>query len=197
MPTTLFVLVNAVINAFRVIDHIVVMTQGGPDNATTLLLFYIYETGFRFWDTATAATLTVVLLVLLACLALGHFGCSAGGSTTDERRGARKSRQRRSGNHRRLDAGADLASAACSMRCGRRSIPRAYATHFDLSAPLTLQNFINAWQAAPFARYLVNTLMLVTLILAAQFVLCTLAAFAFARFTFPGRDLLSLWCCCN
>ncbi len=40
MPTTLFVLVNAVINAFRVIDHIVVMTRGGPDNATTLLLYF-------------------------------------------------------------------------------------------------------------------------------------------------------------
>ncbi len=68
--------------------------------------------------------------------------------------------------------------------------PAAYATHFDLFAPLTLKNFANAWQAAPFARYLVNTVMLVTLILAAQFVLCTLAAFAFARLVFPGRDLL-------
>ena len=38
MPTTLFVLVNAVINAFRLVDHIVVMTRGGPDNATELLL---------------------------------------------------------------------------------------------------------------------------------------------------------------
>jgi sn-glycerol 3-phosphate transport system permease protein len=74
MPTTLFVLVNAVINAFRVIDHIVVMTRGGPDNATTLLLYYIYETGFRFWDTATAATLTVVLLVILALTAWLQFG---------------------------------------------------------------------------------------------------------------------------
>ena len=43
MPTTLFVLVNAVINAFRTIDHIIVMTRGGPDNATTLLLYYVYE----------------------------------------------------------------------------------------------------------------------------------------------------------
>ena len=34
MPTTLFVLVNAVINAFRMVDHVVVMTRGGPDNAT-------------------------------------------------------------------------------------------------------------------------------------------------------------------
>lgn len=73
MPTTLFVLVNAIINAFRLIDHIVVMTQGGPDNSTALLLFYIYEVGFKYWDTAYAATLTVMLLVLLALLALGQF----------------------------------------------------------------------------------------------------------------------------
>jgi sn-glycerol 3-phosphate transport system permease protein len=74
MPTSLFVLVNAVINAFRVIDHIVVMTRGGPDNATTLLLYYIYETGFRFWDTAAAAALTVVLLAILALTAWLQFG---------------------------------------------------------------------------------------------------------------------------
>jgi sn-glycerol 3-phosphate transport system permease protein len=73
MPTTLFVLVNAVISSFRLIDHIVVMTQGGPDNTTALLLFYIYEVGFKFWDTAYAATLTVMLLALLALLALGQF----------------------------------------------------------------------------------------------------------------------------
>jgi sn-glycerol 3-phosphate transport system permease protein len=68
--------------------------------------------------------------------------------------------------------------------------PAIYATHFAPLAPLTLANITSAWQAAPFTRYLLNTVMLVTLILAAQFVLCTLAAFAFARLTFPGRDLL-------
>jgi len=73
MPTTLFVLVNEIINSFRLVDHVIVMTQGGPDNATALLLFYIYEVGFKFWDTAYAATLTVVLLMLLAALALGQF----------------------------------------------------------------------------------------------------------------------------
>ena len=73
MPTTLFVLINSIINSFRLIDHIVVMTRGGPDNTTSLLLFYIYEVGFKFWDTAYAATLTVVLLALLALLALGQF----------------------------------------------------------------------------------------------------------------------------
>ena len=73
MPTTLFVLVNAVINAFRLVDHIVVMTRGGPDNATALLLYYIYEIGFRFWDTAYGAALTIVLVAILSLVALGQF----------------------------------------------------------------------------------------------------------------------------
>jgi len=67
------VLVNAVINAFRLVDHIVVMTRGGPDNATSLLLYYIYEIGFRFWDSSYAAALTMVLLVLLGAVALFQF----------------------------------------------------------------------------------------------------------------------------
>lgn len=73
MPTTLFVSVNAVINAFRMIDHIFVMTGGGPNNATSLLLFYIYEVAFRQWDTAYGATLTVVMLLILSLLAIGQF----------------------------------------------------------------------------------------------------------------------------
>jgi sn-glycerol 3-phosphate transport system permease protein len=72
-PTTLFILVNAVINAFRLVDHIIVMTRGGPDNATQLLLTYIYELGFRFWDTASASALTVILLGFLALTAAFQF----------------------------------------------------------------------------------------------------------------------------
>ncbi|MBV9518978.1 MAG: carbohydrate ABC transporter permease [Hyphomicrobiales bacterium] len=68
--------------------------------------------------------------------------------------------------------------------------PAAYATHFDLLAPLTLENLERAWHAAPFARYFLNTIILVVMIVGAQCVLCTLAAFAFARFEFRGRDLL-------
>jgi sn-glycerol 3-phosphate transport system permease protein len=73
MPTTLFVLINAIINAFRMVDHVVVMTRGGPDNASSLLLFYIYEVAFKFWDTGYAATLTVVLLLILTVVAIGQF----------------------------------------------------------------------------------------------------------------------------
>lgn len=73
MPTTLFLSVNATINAFRMVDHVFVMTQGGPNNASMLLLYYIYEQGFRYWDTAYAATLTVVMVTLLALIGIGQF----------------------------------------------------------------------------------------------------------------------------
>lgn len=68
--------------------------------------------------------------------------------------------------------------------------PGEYATRLDLFAPLTLRNFARAWEAAPFARYFLNSFVLVTSILAVQLVLSTLAAFAFARLEFFGRDLL-------
>lgn len=73
MPTTLFVLINAVINAFRLVDHVFILTRGGPDNATTLLLYHLYEVGFKFWDTAYAAAITVVLVAVLAGVALFQF----------------------------------------------------------------------------------------------------------------------------
>jgi sn-glycerol 3-phosphate transport system permease protein len=73
MPTTLFVLVNATINSFKLVDHLFILTKGGPDNASNLLLYYIYQVAFSFFDTAYASTLTVVLLAMLAGLAIVQF----------------------------------------------------------------------------------------------------------------------------
>jgi sn-glycerol 3-phosphate transport system permease protein len=67
--------------------------------------------------------------------------------------------------------------------------PPEYSTRFALLAPLTLDNFRRAWEAAPFARYFLNTTLLVLMILAVQLVLATLAAYAFARFEFRGRNV--------
>ena len=68
--------------------------------------------------------------------------------------------------------------------------PAAYAARFDLLAPWTLENFERVWNAAPFARYFLNTFLLVTLILACQLVICTLAAYAFTAFPFRGSNVL-------
>ena len=67
--------------------------------------------------------------------------------------------------------------------------PAEYSTRFALAAPLTLDNFRRAWEAAPFARYFLNTTLLVAMVLAVQVVLGTLAAFAFARYEFKGRGI--------
>jgi len=67
--------------------------------------------------------------------------------------------------------------------------PGEYAVHFDIFAPLTLGNFREALSQAPFLRYAFNTFILVTTILFAQLVICTLAAYAFARYRFFGSDI--------
>jgi len=68
--------------------------------------------------------------------------------------------------------------------------PAQYETQFDLFAPLTLENFTKAWVQAPFARYFLNTTMLVVMILAVQIVLATLAAYAFAVYEFRGKNIV-------
>jgi len=73
MPTTLFILINASMNAFRIVDQVIAMTNGGPDNSTSLLLFYIYRTAFSYWNLPYASAMTVVLLVILASIALIKF----------------------------------------------------------------------------------------------------------------------------
>ncbi len=73
LPTTLFVFINAFLNSFKLVDHLFVLTKGGPDNASNLLLYYIYETAFSFLDTSYASALTVVLLIMLATAALTQF----------------------------------------------------------------------------------------------------------------------------
>jgi sn-glycerol 3-phosphate transport system permease protein len=73
-PTTLFVVLIASINAFQSVDQIWLMTGGGPDNRTNLLLFYVYLVAFQFFDLGKAATLTVFLLAVLMAFAAVSFG---------------------------------------------------------------------------------------------------------------------------
>ena len=68
--------------------------------------------------------------------------------------------------------------------------PAAYAARFDPTAPITLENFVRVWNAAPFARYFFNTFCLVTLTLVCQFVVCTMAAYAFVCYPFRGSQVL-------
>jgi sn-glycerol 3-phosphate transport system permease protein len=64
-----------------------------------------------------------------------------------------------------------------------------YAIHFDIFAPLTLENFREALDQAPFLRYGLNTFLVVAFLLPLQLLVSTLAAYAFARFNFVGSSI--------
>jgi len=55
---------------------------------------------------------------------------------------------------------------------------------------LTLENYVTAFEIAPFGQYYINTIIMVFGILAVQLVTITLAAYAFARYDFPGKNAL-------
>jgi sn-glycerol 3-phosphate transport system permease protein len=61
---------------------------------------------------------------------------------------------------------------------------------WQLLAPLTFENFINAWQTAPFGRYFLNTILLVTMIVVIQMVLATLAAYALVCYPLKGAGFI-------
>jgi ABC-type sugar transport system permease subunit len=67
-PASLFVFVVAIISSFQVFDQVFVMTQGGPADQTNVLVFYIWQHAFRFWDIGMGATLTTVFICLLLAL---------------------------------------------------------------------------------------------------------------------------------
>jgi sn-glycerol 3-phosphate transport system permease protein len=68
--------------------------------------------------------------------------------------------------------------------------PRDQATSWTFSLDFTLDNYAKVWDAAPFAQYYLNTFLIVTGVLAAQVITATLAAYAFAKLKFWGRDVL-------
>jgi len=69
-PTTAFVGVIAFAQAITTVDHVIVMTHGGPNEATTLLLFYIFQTATEVHDPGKAAAATVVTLAILLAVSL-------------------------------------------------------------------------------------------------------------------------------
>jgi sn-glycerol 3-phosphate transport system permease protein len=69
-PTLAFVLVIATLNALTQVDHIIVLTQGGPSDATSMILFYIYQQAHQNFDVGMASAATVVSVGFLFALSI-------------------------------------------------------------------------------------------------------------------------------
>ncbi|HET8579400.1 MAG TPA: sugar ABC transporter permease, partial [Nitrospiraceae bacterium] len=72
-PTTLFVVVICLINAFQGFDTFLIMTNGGPADATTVLSLLIYRTGLQYYQMGLAAAMSIVMLAIIVVLTLAQF----------------------------------------------------------------------------------------------------------------------------
>ncbi len=69
-PVAFYVLITAVLDGLRNVDHIFVLTRGGPANATNVLLYETYLEAFEFWEVGRASALTVMLVAVLLAFAV-------------------------------------------------------------------------------------------------------------------------------
>ncbi len=69
-PTTFFIIVLSVIGSFQAFDQIYVLTQGGPARTTSVIVHYLYENGFQWFNMGYAAAIAYVLFALLFILTI-------------------------------------------------------------------------------------------------------------------------------
>lgn len=72
-PTTLYLLVTGVITSFQVFISVYLMTQGGPNFATTTIAYLIYETAFKFYEFGLASAQSFVLAVIIIVISVIQF----------------------------------------------------------------------------------------------------------------------------
>ena len=71
--TTVFITTIAFVDAFRTVDHIFVLTKGGPSRASTVLLFYLWQERFENQDIGASAAITVIFVIILLAFTITNF----------------------------------------------------------------------------------------------------------------------------
>jgi multiple sugar transport system permease protein len=80
-PVLVFVLVTSVIGSFQVFDTIAVATQGGPANSTSAIIWYVYESAFRFSKMGYASAMSVALFAVLILITILQMRALRAGSS--------------------------------------------------------------------------------------------------------------------
>jgi len=71
--TTVFITIIAFIDSFRTIDHIFVLTSGGPSRASSVLLFTLWQERFENQDIGISAAITIIFVVILLAFTITNF----------------------------------------------------------------------------------------------------------------------------
>jgi multiple sugar transport system permease protein len=69
-PTIFFNLIINIIGAFQIVDQVLILTDGGPNNATLTMVLYLYQTAFRLFKFGYASAIGWALFVMVMILAL-------------------------------------------------------------------------------------------------------------------------------
>ncbi|MGG3507807.1 sugar ABC transporter permease [Paenibacillus lautus] len=67
-PTTFFLLITMLIGSFKVFDIIAFLTEGGPNNSSTVLVFRIYEEGFKYYNMGYASAISWLLFAIIGLI---------------------------------------------------------------------------------------------------------------------------------
>lgn len=71
--TTLFITIIAFIDSFRTVDHIFVLTSGGPSRASSVLLFDLWQQRFEYQDVGASAAITIIFIIILLAFTITNF----------------------------------------------------------------------------------------------------------------------------
>lgn len=69
-PTTFFIMIMSMISSFQVFDLVYVLTSGGPLGSTKVLVFYVYEYAFKYFEMGFASAAAYILFVVLILLTI-------------------------------------------------------------------------------------------------------------------------------
>jgi multiple sugar transport system permease protein/raffinose/stachyose/melibiose transport system permease protein len=72
-PVTFFLFVTGIVNNFKVFEQVMILTNGGPMNATTTIVHQIYNRGFIEFQMGYAAALSIILLLIISGITLFNF----------------------------------------------------------------------------------------------------------------------------
>jgi ABC-type sugar transport system permease subunit len=75
-PTTLFIAVTSLITMFQNFETVYIMTQGGPVDSTNMIVLYLYQNAFQFFEAGYASAIAVVLFALMVALTAVQLGLS-------------------------------------------------------------------------------------------------------------------------
>ena len=69
-PVVVVALIIRALDAFKVFEYVFAITRGGPGNSTETIMYYIYQTGFRFFRMGEAAAASIFLIVVILILVI-------------------------------------------------------------------------------------------------------------------------------